>query len=128
MRWLVVLAFLGATCCAPYSSPRSPRALVQDLGNETVALIARDPDDGDALPFCSGVWVGPHTILTAGHCGARMNAEGLIAYIVRSEVSWARQYAEPSAIHWAKVTKLDSTHDLAALETTDAPAHLYAQL
>jgi S1-C subfamily serine protease len=124
---LVVACF--TTCC--FSLPRSVVPLVKDISSETVALTIVD-QDGDTGPFCSGVWVSAHTILTAGHCtkvealDENNTAGTAITYIVQNEVTG--HFTTPKASHTAIVVKHDNVHDLALLYTSDPPPHKYAIL
>src|SRR5271163_2483310 len=75
MRLPAVLgAFLAwVSCCAgcgPKLPPGTPeRNMATQLKAETVALV-KTRSDGRVKPFCTGVWVSPTAILTAGHCVA----------------------------------------------------------
>lgn len=48
------------------SNTPSPTQLAQQINDTTVAMVDNYGDTN--LPYCSGVWVGQNTILTAAHC------------------------------------------------------------
>jgi S1-C subfamily serine protease len=68
---LMCLAFFGSATCSgqhPTESPKyGKKAMVERLQKTTVALVLPD-DEGGLHAYCSGVWVGPNTVLTAKHC------------------------------------------------------------
>lgn len=115
------------TCCAgvPQHKPTTNADVVQELAAETVALVVPAENHPDKiLPFCSGVWIGSHRFLTAGHCAQLMAhdedgndedpIDAPIGYIVKDEVSGRFTY--PKAWHLAKVICFDHAHDLAMLQ------------
>lgn len=55
------LALALSVCCAqpPVEAPKPNRAIFA----ETIALVHDDDS-----PYCGGVWIGEHLILTANHC------------------------------------------------------------
>jgi S1-C subfamily serine protease len=129
LLFAVYLCALFSVCCTGHQ-PAAPthNALVEAISAETVALILRD-SDGDIGPFCSGVWVGPETIVTAGHCAAALADSPVgshVGYIVQNEVTG--HFKEPKAFHIAEVVKYDEEHDLALLSDSHAPKHLNAHL
>ncbi len=127
---LVVGFVLGACCTPPLSAPVNPTRTeqAQDLESKTVALVVPN-DAGRPRAFCSGVWVGDQSFLTAHHCVAGDSTE--FGYVVRSDVYAPGEYAEREfilprrAVLWAT----DDAHDLALLRTPDrAPAHHVARI
>ncbi len=128
LAWLSLFALVGC-CSGPPKSAEGPK-LVRELSHETVALIMHE--DGHVWPFCSGVWVSDHTILTAAHCAEAAVVEekdaitAQIEYIVQGEVTGRK--TEPSMVHMASVLRLDTTHDLALLSAPGASQHLIVHL
>lgn len=111
----------------------------------TVALVNPEPeDDGKAHSYCTGVWVSESDILTAAHCvvgvtkhleesdpedaPARNVFETDYRYIVASENQGVNH--EPSALHRARLVKIDRSHDLALLRTLRGgrPVHKFAHV
>lgn len=76
---IACLSIITLSCfaCCPASEikiPETPRTLqqikrdtVSDIREKTVALV-QQADDGNFLPYCSGVWVGQNEIISALHC------------------------------------------------------------
>ncbi len=135
MRYLVVLFAILSTCCGSFQRPEarhnSAARLVRELSADTVALVV-DDQDGDTVPFCSGVWVADDKILTAGHCAAAVVPDGEgdagtpVQYIVQAEV--VGQWQNPTTRHEARVLRIDRAHDLALLYAPNSPSHAVARL
>lgn len=118
---MVACSLIVAACQRPVAAPAPPT--VEDLVDTTVALVRLDT--GNLRPFCSGVWVGPTTIVTAAHC---VKDEPEIAYVQRTDV-----YAPASVTHRttltmrrANVVRVDEPNDLALLDAPEAPSHHWA--
>lgn len=98
----------------------SLRAYTVELVRPVISIKIDDNDDVTMTPvmrmFCSGVWVGPDTILTAGHC-ARLGGQ------------FYRTYPDAEALAYT-MGRVDMTHDLALLKVdiNKAPAHPVAKL
>jgi S1-C subfamily serine protease len=148
--WLF-MAFLLASCSNCSSSvskdPKHPTSLAQQAMSDTVALVwfkhphpdALDEDSKDTVNpnyfdvkvYCSGVWVGKDSILTANHCvegiaeNLEVEADSVkIHYIVGDEVSNISE--EPYGIHLGQVIARDTEHDLALIRAFGdkaIPAH-----
>lgn len=69
LLFAVLLINSLCACCGstPQPKPLSPVDIASSIDNATVALTRVD-EDGDTIPFCTGVWVSQTVILTAGHC------------------------------------------------------------
>lgn len=85
---LVILfsIFCFTSGCSATFNQTSPQAalsgpqLADNIGQSTVALVSDAPGDDDHGTFCSAVWVGHHTILTANHC-----LEGYAKHLLQAE-------------------------------------------
>lgn len=112
--------FVGACAQSSTVQPTAPshEAQAHDLASKTVALVTRRADDS-ARSYCSGVWVGERTILTASHC---VRGEREVEYVVQSDVFGPGELRErPSIVfHLALVSALDEDHDLALLVVSGA--------
>ena len=89
---LSIVALTCFACCpaAEVTTPETPvtlrqikRDTVRDIREKTVALVQQS-DEGNFLPYCSGVWVGQIEIVTALHCvvDEDMNVTGKVIYRV----------------------------------------------
>lgn len=71
LSFLFTLAFVcgGCVCSTQFHSSLPGPALASEITSETVALVSNF-DENDSLHqiYCTGVWVGENTILTAAHC------------------------------------------------------------
>ncbi len=136
MRQVLVFVlglFLGACVTArpPATSSSDHRAEASALEGRTVALVNVD-DDGEARAYCSGVWVGTNTIVTAHHCMGEEDVVGTeLLYLVHDDVfsphsTSERRTMRPRA---ARLAAIDDAHDLALLESTEGPqGHPMARL
>lgn len=119
----LVAALVGCSLrgAAPSSPP--PRSDVSDLVSKTVALV----EDGDA--YCTGVWVGQSTIVTAAHCVVRSD-EPLRAFVTRDDVFGPvdLHVRSPLRARPALVSAVDEEHDLALLIAPLPPAHGVARV
>lgn len=111
LRFLA-LSFLALTCCGvPSHVPVTPP---RDLTAKTVALVVKRP--AGLRAYCSGVWVGPTTILTAQHC---ILGESPISYVGRDDVLDLEGEERPDAeLREATLRAEDAATDLALLEAT----------
>jgi S1-C subfamily serine protease len=137
---LLGILWIGACAgCGTIPSPATPhRELAALLEVETVALVRLvdnegDPDEnGHPTMYCSGVWISPRSILTAGHCieGA---GEPDINHLLRSldpdiatwdpigqEVLFAQQVDVSNSYWTAKVSGFNKDLDL-GLITVNSP-------
>jgi hypothetical protein len=59
----------GCVCSSQFHPSLPGPALASEITSETVALVSNfDADDSLHQIYCTGVWVGENTILTAAHC------------------------------------------------------------
>jgi serine protease Do len=124
---------LGCSAAVPASGITEPakvgRVTVDDLMSKTVALVTFR--DGPARAYCSGIWVGPQTILTANHCVlGRTVGLDTVSYATHEDVypKGAIEESEPAGRD-AVVAATDPEHDLALLyAVAAAPAHRVAPL
>lgn len=129
---LFVLGFILGACGQSYQPPTAPSipALAQDLAAKTVAL-ARLREDGTAKAYCSGVWVGDASILTAAHC-LPDDEEGQTPepqYVVGEDVLDGTQTRTPVTARAVWVEKVDAGHDLALLRAKPpVPIHRVARV
>src|SRR3990167_148624 len=140
---LVFLVTL-VTCCSACGGQRreSRSVVISDIRRETVALMTID-SDGDHAPTCTGVWVGPTTIVTAHHCVEFLWEKsviegnlGDIRPLVGMEVMYTTEdnvvgmYKVPTAEFVSTVLDADPDSDLALLTTAghDSPEHPFAVL
>jgi hypothetical protein len=127
-RFIPAVLALSCLCC--YWGPgahSAPSSLVEKLSDSTAALVTESLD-GDTKVFCSAVWIGSYTLLTAAHCVEADVDEGTnaigqpIEYVTQLESNGVGE--EPKAKHVAQVHKVDHVHDLALLKTgLDTPIH-----
>ena len=154
----IICLFVLLTGCVSNASvapkPKTQEEVVQEIGTSTAALVMERK--GHTAVYCSAVWIGEKTLLTAHHCveGALQawardhnpdadededddDDDDLVLpdvksftfnYIVQSEQKGVGN--EPSATHNAKAVMLDKDHDLAVLLSTDKtlPKHTVAKL
>lgn len=141
----LICSVFCACCTINVKTPSGPQ-LAQMSSSETVALVHID-QDGDPLPFCSGVWVSKTVILTANHCVEGLaekitqenkdklpdsSIEGLLQslaappveplgltvhYIVANEVVGVGKM--PSALHSSVAFALYKSRDLALLRVVN---------
>lgn len=130
MRRLASFALLSLTvvaCCgprpAPAAAPMTTAASCQvgDLLAKTVALVT-PKDDGSMRAYCSGVWVGKRTILTAAHCVADIEGGEAVLYATRDDV-YDGDAERPFVPRMAAVLAVDAGHDLATVLVASAPVH-----
>lgn len=105
MKYTVPIALLAA--CSPAQSPKS---VISDLATETVALgTGGQTPQTDFRSFCTGVWVGTTSILTAEHCISETELGAPI--VVSTQISKFPAF----------LVARDVDHDLALLDTLRAP-------
>lgn len=115
---ICVLSFLTAGCCSGaittsnfdnvqnqkrVDAIQKRRFDIENLKQSTVALVQVSNDV--SLPYCSGVWVGKETILTAAHC---VENKLIITYSTVDEY-------DQQKMRKAIVTNVDSSIDLALI-------------
>lgn len=113
--WLLAVFLLATACTRCGAGSLNAVQLAPRLHDQTVALIQRD-SDGDWGAYCTGVWVGPQTVLTASHCvndeaGHRVT---FITHIERPEL-----FETPMATHQGTAMVVDETVDLALIDTDE---------
>lgn len=125
---LFTIVMLFVACVGPAPTAATPSASTfdstADLASKTVALTVRKTD-GEVHAFCSGVWVGPSSILTANHCTHDLELGDALEYVVRDDVYAPGEVKERAAISMrpAKLSLRDEAHDLALLFAPVAPPH-----
>lgn len=135
--------------CGAHTSNKEASAYTKHIGSSTVALIMQIQDEDGSEQYhsyCTGVWVGPKTILTAHHCVQAVadhiakKTEGLegggpidvmgtpIHFIQENEVMGLGE--EPSALHLGGVVYDDEDHDLALIRALGkaVPEHDIAEV
>ncbi len=125
---LLLIGMLTTACAAHEATAAAPLASTShiadaaDLASKTVALTT--VRHGDVGAYCSGVWVGHTTILTANHCVADLELNERLEYVVRSDVL-SDEGREFVTIHTrgAMLTARDEGHDLALLYAPLPPSH-----
>lgn len=136
---LFVFALLLAACCSTTSGPAKAPATsrASELTAKTVALVMVDEEEGTTRAYCTGVWVGPKTILTAAHCvesdplAALFGAKQEFRYAVREDifVNGSTVEAKYPTTRLMEIAELDETHDLALMMATgQTPPHEIAEL
>lgn len=110
--------------CMP---PHSPQQLAVDLASKTVALVEADNTEVPNRPYCSGVWVGSHEILTANHCVDDDVIGDPIAYLVEEDLA-GQSDSTTATPHFGVLVATDEVHDLALVLVSDAPRHGVAEL
>lgn len=118
MRNCVIPLLLVLASCAPAVAPGPEQAA--GLAAKTVALIHHDT----GRPYCSGVWVGQETIVTASHCVDDIPIGSHAVYAVRSDIGFENQPVGRVSEVFAK----DSKHDLALLRAVIPPLHQVAKV
>ncbi len=126
--WLFLFGLLTA-CAAHEATAAAPTASnfhiadAADLVSKTVALTRVDRD-GSVGAYCSGVWVGHTSILTANHCVADLELNERLAYVVKDDAltneGRERLDIQPRG---AMLTARDEGHDLALLYAPLPPDH-----
>lgn|SRR3990167_8682351 len=135
MLWASTIALAGCCVHGTVQHPGPSLTFEEKLENQTIALTYTD-DDGDNLPFCSGVWISANQILTANHCAeaayflnqgkepdedVSVNPVGTIVnYIVRSDFNMKSPDDFPKKVRTGKVTAFDRANDLALIKVDTA--------
>ncbi len=119
----ICLASVAPSVLACTSRPAEvppPYATVAALTSQTVALYTLD----SVAPRCTGIWVGPRQILTAGHC---VSDDGLF---YSTDVEYTGTFRAPRYLHDMAFSRDDQSHDLALYETgvLDTPQHATAMV
>lgn len=116
---------------APSAAPTTPGTT---LDSKTIALTDVD-DEGERTTICAGVWVGAHTILTAGHCVTHFSDKANVASPLLLEVEYATRdeantpFAQVVRAHPGIVVGLSEQHDLALIRAVGpVPRHGVAQV
>ncbi len=126
--FLFVLCLLAACTTAQAPEPLTPAAghveQAAALADKAVALVLTR-GDGEVRAYCSGVWAGPRTILTANHCLADFAIGESAEYVTRGDVYLPGTELEVPQIvpRSAVLMARDEAHDLVALRASYPPAH-----
>jgi len=110
----LTLAFVG---CTPAHNP-TPGL----LASETVALIRPGLEGPEA--YCSGVWVGTDTFVTASHCVDQFEPDDPVAYLTVDD----HLDDDTPVLRFGHVGKVDEKHDLALVVVKLPPPHASAEL
>lgn len=134
LLWAVTIVLGGCCVHGTVQHPGPAPVFAEKLESQTIALTYTD-EDGDNVPFCSGVWISPTQILTADHCaeaavflsdgeepsdehvnpiGARIN------YVTRADFGMTAPGDFPKKIRLGTVTAFDREHDLALIKVNPA--------
>lgn len=111
-RFFAVLALVASCLSCGIPALRSPSSVGMEE-DETVALA-----DEEGNIYCSGTWVGPTKILTAGHCVAETGAGEKVYFLNKGDLIG----------HEGKVVAWDSLHDLGLIEAAVELPHPVATL
>ncbi len=121
----VFMFLLGMVLGACHSVPVAVSAQdhtegASSLESKTVALVQMT-DEG-ARAYCSGVWVGERTILSARHCVPVEDIGDTVHYLVHEDV-FAKGPAESRDMRPRKATlaAFDDAHDLVLLRVAEPP-------
>lgn len=117
---------IGLMACLPAHSPEHG-GLASDLAFKTVALVEPDNPDIVNRPYCSGVWVARHEILTAGHCVSEEEIGAPLAYFVEEDILGETDPTTAVA-HPAVLLAVDPNHDLALIYAGNPPPHGVAEV
>lgn len=114
-RLLTLVFSLFCLCCVGHRSgpPVTPPSLGPWLGAPSLDMYAVALTDEDGEIFCSGTWIGPETVLTAGHC-----LKGQVIVYVRSNPGESPMIAFPVRV---------STTDLGLLSVPGARLTTHGQ-
>lgn len=116
----LIVGCAGGPTRAPASGP-SREVTAVELASKTIALI--EPADGEVRLYCSGVWVGPKTILTAHHCVAEQKLGDLVTFVTRDDVLDRDGKEHLRTVRPSALVVTDEAHDLALLCSRDQPPH-----
>lgn len=142
---LFLAALFLAACCSTSGAGRGAQVqgapvvpapattMAWELTSKTVALVIVDEESGETRAYCSGVWVGAKTILTAAHCVEEGPPDEAPAfrYAMREDIFVGASTIEAKypLTHLMDVEELDEDHDLALLAARgQTPAHGVAEL
>jgi S1-C subfamily serine protease len=125
MRSAIFALFLASAACAKHSAPLVPHTTAtEDLAQKTVALV--ETQGTEARAFCSGVWVGQESFLTAAHCVEDQSTGDPVSYMVPNDLRPAE--GDIAAVRIGDLSALDKDHDLALVRARVAPEHVIARV
>jgi S1-C subfamily serine protease len=125
MRILIAIAALSlmGACDSCVAAPQLPPSKYIDsqdnvsrLLNATVDFVMRDPEDGSWHSFCSGSFVSPTTLSTAGHCIVRRGETPFDESPPEMGDTFHYRMFGSDTVHTAGVSGYDGEHDVAILE------------
>ncbi len=116
---LMACAGPAPTAAGPTAPPHIQSAIL--LYDMTVALVT--DRHGSPGAYCSGVWVGPSTILTANHCVDEYKQGDKGQFVVHADVyaDWDLKERERIQTRTFVFSARDEAHDLALLYVPFAP-------
>ena len=126
---LVVVLLLAVGCCRSDGAARAPTADSISYGRSATVALVNFRKDHYPRTFCSGVWVGESTILTAAHCVSDQGVGGLVNFAQYGDSDWGPGHeARIVETHGGTVTKLDEGVDLALIRGVTWRPHVSVSL
>lgn len=119
-----------------YHTPiRNMNSLHQNIQDYTVAFVKADKS-GDIFPYCTGIWISPYEILTAGHCiydkdkdKDKSPIDRIIQYTIAKDVPTDTTNFNDITKYPGIVISFNKNNDLAIIQTYQGtPTHLITQL
>lgn len=121
--WALLIGLLLVVgCCRNDSRPAisTPAQITYGM-QATVALVQLKPNQYPRT-YCSGVWIGPATILTAAHCVADLGLGGVVNFSQYADSDWGPGHeARLKETHGGTVIRIDEDADLAIIRGVGSP-------